>query len=134
MRISHCFLLTAPLALAVPIPSTYKWSFTQWSSGWYGIGWANFRVSAPQTTVSGVTIPALSLTDICHIANQGGETQNCNDLIAGNKDGRTLDFTLRPFDASIQEVQLDAVYRFTAGGKYVCLKDARMKHRESIYG
>lgn len=110
-------LLALPTALAIPIPSTYTWSFTQWSSGWYGIGWANFRVDAPQTTISGVTVPALSLTGICHIANKGGETQNCNDLIAGSPAGRSLEFTLRPFDPSLQEVQLDAEYKFAANGK-----------------
>jgi hypothetical protein len=115
MRTSHYLLFAVSTAAAIPIPSSYTWSFTLWSSGWYGVGWANFKVDAPQATVSGVTIPALSLTGICHIANKGGVTQNCNDLIAGDKAGRTLEFTLRPFDPSLQEVQLDAVYRFTEG-------------------
>lgn len=117
MRISYCLLLGSSVVAGVPIPSSYTWSFTSWSSGWYGIGWANFKVSAPQTTISGVTIPALSLTGICHIANKGGETQNCNDLIAGDQVGRSLEFTLRPFDISLQEVQLDAVYKFTEGDR-----------------
>lgn len=117
MRISNCFLLAVPSVLAIPIPSSYTWSFTQWSGGWYGIGWANFLINSPQTTVTGVAIPALSLTGICSIAAHGGETQNCNNLIAGDKTGRTLEFTLRPFDQSLQELQFDVVYRFTAGGR-----------------
>lgn len=119
MRVSYAFFLAISSALAIPIPSGYTWSFTYWSGNWYGAGWANFRVSSPQSTVSGVTIPTFSLTDTCHLIGRGGETSNCNDLIAGEKDGRTLEFTLRPFDNNIKEVQLDAVYRFTDGGRYL---------------
>ncbi|KAH7384603.1 hypothetical protein BKA66DRAFT_462507 [Pyrenochaeta sp. MPI-SDFR-AT-0127] len=117
MRVSYAFLLAISSALAIPIPSTYTWSFTRWSGSWYGIGWANFVLDAPQATVSGITIPAISFTTRCSIAGAGGVTQDCNSVIAGDRAGRTLEFTLRPFDNSLQQVQLDGVYKFTYNGK-----------------
>jgi len=111
--------LSAPIfnAGSFPVPAGYAWSFENWSGNWYGIGWANFQISAPEATIGDVIIPELSFTGICHIVGNGGETFNCNDLIEDNSDGRSLLITLRPFDASIQEVQIDATYRFKSGGR-----------------
>ncbi|KAH7116691.1 hypothetical protein B0J11DRAFT_509722 [Dendryphion nanum] len=121
MRLSYCILVAASSVAAIPIPAPYAWTFTQWSSGWYGIGWANFRLNAPETKVGGVTIPAISLSKICSIISagngKGGETMDCNSLIVGEPAGRALEFTFKDFDISIQQVQFDAVYRFESGGK-----------------
>lgn len=116
MRISYAFLLAIPSALSIPIPSTYEWSLTSWSGEWYGIGWANFRVDGPQATISGVAVPALSLTDVCHVVSS--QASNCNDLIAGNTDGRTLEVAVVPFNWDLRQIQVDFVYRFTSNGKY----------------
>jgi hypothetical protein len=117
--ISAITALSSPISNAgsFSVPARYAWSFENWSGGWYVAGWANFQISAPEATSGDVVIPELSLTGICHIVGHGGETSNCNDLIEDNTDGRSLLFTLRPFDASIQEVQLDATYRFKSGGR-----------------
>ncbi|KAH7115329.1 hypothetical protein B0J11DRAFT_584619 [Dendryphion nanum] len=123
MRFST-FLLPVALstsALAIPIPASYTWTFTQWSSGWYGVGWANFVLTAPETTVSGITIPAISFSSRCFIAGigngKGGPADSCNEVLVGDKTGRSVEVTLRDFDTGSQLVELDTVYRFVSGGK-----------------
>ena len=106
--------LAAPVANAA-VPAGYAWSLENWSGDWYGIGFANFQISAPKATSGNVVVPALSLTGICHFVGHAGDTSNCNDLIADNSDGRSISFTLLPFDN--EHVQLDTTYRFKSGGR-----------------
>lgn len=122
------FTLTAALisisttfaAPATSIPPDYKWNIDQWTGDWYGIGWANFYLSSPRATSGDVVIPALSFTNRCtNVAGSGGQKFNCNDLIKDNDGTRTIEFTLLPFDQSLQEVQLDTVYRFKSGARLV---------------
>ncbi|KAH7073588.1 hypothetical protein BKA63DRAFT_553962 [Paraphoma chrysanthemicola] len=119
MRVSYSFLLAISSALAIPIPSTYTWSITQFSGGWFHAGYANLDIGAPQATISGITVPALSLTGICYVVApiNGPIQQDCTSRIADNTDGRSLEFTVRPFDNNVKEVQLDGVYSFTSNGK-----------------
>ncbi|KAH7089843.1 hypothetical protein FB567DRAFT_578380 [Paraphoma chrysanthemicola] len=119
MRVSYSFLLAISSALAIPIPSTYTWSVTQFSGDWFYAGYANLDVGAPQATISGVTVPKLQLTNICYVVApvDGPIQQDCTSKIADNTDGRTLEFTVRPFDNNVKEVQLDGVYTFTSNGK-----------------
>lgn len=121
MRLSTALLLAVSSASTAPLSAPYAWTFTQWSSGWYGIGWANFRLSAPETTINGVTIPSITLSGICSIVSagngKGGPPSNCNTLIVGEPAGRALEFTIRDFDTSLQQIQFDAVYRFESGGR-----------------
>ncbi|OHE97929.1 hypothetical protein CORC01_06792 [Colletotrichum orchidophilum] len=88
---------SALTASAAPIAS-YTWSITNWSGGWYGIGWANYQVTAPAATSNGVTIPALSLTSRCEPWGAEGTVRDCSDLIANNNDGRTYTGKIGSFD------------------------------------
>ena len=82
------------------------------TGGHWGRVYANFYVSGPQTTSSGITIPALSLSRRCTPVGAVGSVTGCSDLNVENSDGSKL-------TASFQEssdVVTVVTHTFDSGG------------------
>ncbi|PSN67466.1 hypothetical protein BS50DRAFT_574160 [Corynespora cassiicola Philippines] len=112
MHFSYGLLLAAASsALAIPVPSTYQWSMSNYSDGCVGVCWINVSVNAPAVTISGVPVPALSTWSTCSGIGPEGHTEDCTSDISGDLNGRSLSITMRGGTAGVLE------YKFPYNGK-----------------